>query len=78
VVRAIVSLGSSLGKKVIAEGIETKSQLEQLREMGCEAGQGFHLSRPLSARKVDQLLDTLAQAEARHRPAAESMPSLLH
>ena len=57
IVRAIVSLGASLGKTVVAEGIETESQFSQLRALGCENGQGFHLSRPLSPGDVEQLLD---------------------
>ena len=48
VVAAIVQLGSTLRKAVVAEGIETEDQMEQLRELGCEMGQGFHLSTPLS------------------------------
>ena len=48
VVRAIVMLGRSLKKSVIAEGIETPAQLQQLRELGCELGQGFHLAKPLT------------------------------
>ena len=56
VVRAIVNLGGSLGKAVIAEGIETASQFDQLREMGCRVGQGFHMSRPLTPQAVDSLL----------------------
>ena len=56
VVRAIVHLGNSLGKSVIAEGIETRGQFAQLHEMGCEFGQGFHLSRPLEPHAVDALL----------------------
>ena len=48
VVAAIVQLGSTLRKAVVAEGIETADQVEQLRELGCELGQGFHLSTPLS------------------------------
>ena len=63
VVRAIVNLGNSLGKAVIAEGIETASQFDQLREMGCQVGQGFHMSRPLTPQGVDALLArTLAEA----------------
>jgi predicted signal transduction protein with EAL and GGDEF domain len=57
IVRAIVSLGATLGKAVVAEGIETSSQFAQLRELGCENGQGFHLSRPLTVAEVDLLLD---------------------
>ena len=59
IVRAIVSLGASLGKVVVAEGIETQSQFAQLRELGCENGQGHHLSRPLAPMEVDLLLDSI-------------------
>ncbi|HNW64661.1 MAG TPA: EAL domain-containing protein [Piscinibacter sp.] len=59
VVRAIVTLGASLGKSVIAEGIETESQFDQLRGMGCESGQGYHLSRPLAVENVELLLDRI-------------------
>ena len=59
IIRAIVSLGASLGKSVIAEGIETQSQFTQLQQLGCENGQGFHLSRPLSGSEVDLLLDRM-------------------
>ncbi len=59
IVRAIVSLGATLGKSVVAEGIETVSQLAQLRELGCEHGQGFHLSRPLSVEQANALLECL-------------------
>ena len=63
VVHAIVKLGNSLGKSVVAKGIETASQYDQLREMGCGVGQGFHMSRPLTAQGVDALLvRTLCEA----------------
>ena len=45
--RAIVGLAHSLGMDVVAEGIEQRSQLDRLREMGCESGQGFLFSRPV-------------------------------
>ena len=57
IVRAIVSLGATLGKAVVAEGIESETQLGQLRELGCASGQGFHLSRPLRPDEVERLLD---------------------
>jgi diguanylate cyclase (GGDEF)-like protein/PAS domain S-box-containing protein len=59
IVRAIVSLGAALGKTIIAEGIESSSQFAQLRGLGCENGQGFHLSRPLTPHEVDLLLDCI-------------------
>jgi diguanylate cyclase (GGDEF)-like protein len=46
VLRAIHALGTSLGLEIIAEGIETPEQLQALRGMGCEYGQGFLLARP--------------------------------
>ncbi|MDG6095018.1 EAL domain-containing protein [Acetobacter sp. AN02] len=49
VVKAIISLGQTLGKRVIAEGIETESQLAWLRDHGCELGQGYYFSPPLPA-----------------------------
>ncbi|MBS0445040.1 MAG: EAL domain-containing protein [Proteobacteria bacterium] len=72
VVRAIVLLGNSLGKHIIAEGIETPAQAEQLRQMGCAAGQGFHLSRPLSTEMIDRMLDAMAA-----RNAAPVLPSFM-
>ncbi len=64
IVRAIVSLGASLGKSVIAEGIETQSQFAQLQQLGCEKGQGFHMSRPLAAGEVELLLDAMIATES--------------
>ncbi len=68
IVRAIVSLGASLGKTVVAEGIESVSQLAQLRDLGCEHGQGFHLSRPLDPAQATALLECLV-LESSERPA---------
>jgi diguanylate cyclase (GGDEF)-like protein/PAS domain S-box-containing protein len=59
IIRGIISLGNSLGKSVVAEGIETNSQLGQLRELGCEYGQGWQLSRPLTPAEVELLLDSV-------------------
>src|SRR4051794_29857443 len=58
VVRAIVTLGHALGKAVVAEGVETEVQLAFLRELGCDAAQGFLLARPQPAVEVRQLLAT--------------------
>ncbi len=56
VIKAIVFMAHTLGRTVVAEGIETPEQLERLCAMGCEAGQGFHLSRALSAARVEAAL----------------------
>ncbi|WP_418314799.1 putative bifunctional diguanylate cyclase/phosphodiesterase [Piscinibacter sakaiensis] len=59
VIRAIVLLGHSLDKQVVAEGIETQDQLAQLRELGCDVAQGYLISRPLDEAAVDSFLDRL-------------------
>jgi diguanylate cyclase (GGDEF)-like protein/PAS domain S-box-containing protein len=48
-VRAIVALGRNLGKRVVAEGVESQAQLALLRQLGCDAAQGFLLGRPQEA-----------------------------
>jgi diguanylate cyclase (GGDEF)-like protein len=48
IVQAVIDLGHALGLQVIAEGVETPEQLEQLRQLGSELGQGFYFSEPLS------------------------------
>ena len=53
IVKQIIQLASNLGLKTIAEGIETEAQSITLREMSCDAGQGYHLSRPID---LEQLL----------------------
>lgn len=57
VARAVISLGHSLGLRVIAEGIETESQLTALRELGCEAGQGYYFGHPMDGERCRALLD---------------------
>lgn len=53
IVRTIVNLAHSLGLSVVAEGIETESQYQALREMGCEYAQGYHFSRPILLDQID-------------------------
>jgi diguanylate cyclase (GGDEF)-like protein/PAS domain S-box-containing protein len=56
IVDVIINLSHKLGYKVIAEGIETKEQLDLLKEMGCDIGQGYYFSRPVNAEKMEALL----------------------
>ena len=55
-VSTMVVMGRGLGLSVLAEGIETAAQRRRLVEIGCEAGQGFHFSRPLPAAQIRPLL----------------------
>ncbi|HKG56931.1 MAG TPA: EAL domain-containing protein, partial [Candidatus Limnocylindrales bacterium] len=53
---AIVALGRTLGLTIVAEGIEEPGQLDRLRELGCQLGQGFLLGRPMPAEDIEELL----------------------
>ena len=56
IVRAILTLAKTLNLSVTSEGIETPEQLEQLREMGSDRGQGFYFAHPLTPEMVNGLL----------------------
>ena len=55
-VETIIVMAHALGKRVVAEGIETVEQLDFLRERRCDVAQGFFLARPLSGQAVTELL----------------------
>ncbi|KQZ31538.1 diguanylate cyclase [Caulobacter sp. Root1472] len=52
IVKAVITLGSSMGMKVVAEGVEDQDQLEALADYGCDQIQGYHFSRPMPAAMV--------------------------
>ena len=56
VVRAIIELAHGMNMQAIAEGIETQTQLEVLQQLGCDFGQGYHLSRPMTQQQLNELL----------------------
>ena len=57
VAHAMVQLGHSLGKQVVAEGVETPRELAMLRQMECDLAQGHLFSRPKPAGVIDSLLE---------------------
>ncbi|MGH8371325.1 MAG: putative bifunctional diguanylate cyclase/phosphodiesterase, partial [Gammaproteobacteria bacterium] len=56
IISAIINLGKSLNVKVVAEGAETREQLEFLRRYRCDLIQGYHFSKPLPADEFSRLL----------------------
>ncbi len=59
VVRAIVTLATTLGKRLVAEGVETEAQAEQLRQLGCHELQGYLLGRPATPQALAGALGTV-------------------
>jgi diguanylate cyclase (GGDEF)-like protein/PAS domain S-box-containing protein len=66
IVTAVIGMGKSLHMRVVAEGVETREQLEILQEHGCPQGQGYYFCRPVPAEEFGHLLesDTVATAVA--------------
>jgi diguanylate cyclase (GGDEF)-like protein len=56
VVSALVDLGHALGLTVVAEGVESECQLEQLRELGCDAAQGYAIGHPVGEEQLEAQL----------------------
>jgi len=56
IVQTIVTLAHNLGMEVIAEGIETQTQLEKLQGFNCELGQGYLFSKPVDSRTATQFI----------------------
>ncbi len=56
-VRTIMDLGRTLGRTVVAEGIEDQIELDGLLELGCELGQGYHFGRPVAAVDIEHELE---------------------
>ncbi|MEO0540848.1 MAG: EAL domain-containing protein [Cyanobacteria bacterium P01_A01_bin.105] len=61
IAHTIITLSHQLGMTVVAEGIETQAQLQKLRDMGCDYGQGYFFAKPLTAAKATELLQQPAQ-----------------
>jgi EAL domain-containing protein (putative c-di-GMP-specific phosphodiesterase class I) len=56
IVKTIVMLAANLGMQVIAEGVETADQLDQLKFLKCQYGQGYLFAKPLAAPDADRFL----------------------
>ncbi len=57
IVQTIITLARSFGIKVIAEGVETKEQLQQLKTLDCEGAQGYFFSKPLCFAEIKEFVE---------------------
>ena len=68
--RTIVQLARTLRLSTVAEGIETPEQLSQLRDLGCEQGQGYYFAQPLTSDDITGLPADQADAMVFHAGTA--------
>ena len=59
----MVVMAHKMGIQVIAEGVESQAQLEQLKAIGCDYAQGYHLGRPMAAAEFERLVPLAAQVQ---------------
>jgi EAL domain-containing protein (putative c-di-GMP-specific phosphodiesterase class I) len=69
---AIVQLGNTLHLQTVAEGIEQAHQVDDLRALGCQFGQGFYFAKALPVAQVDELLSQFG------RPPEATDPTTRH
>jgi EAL domain-containing protein (putative c-di-GMP-specific phosphodiesterase class I) len=77
IVKSTIDMAHGLGLKVVAEGIENLETWKLLQAWGCDVGQGFYLSRPVSAGDLAQTVATLAERQQSvqgHKRCAVSSP----
>jgi len=77
IIAAIIALAHSLNMKVVAEGVETPSQLEKLSTMNCDEVQGYLLGKPLSVSDFEHLLSRQTIKTVSPEPLDASEPSFL-
>jgi EAL domain-containing protein (putative c-di-GMP-specific phosphodiesterase class I) len=63
-VQSTIALAHSLGRRVVAEGVETRELLELLTKMGCDVGQGFVIGRPMSLESLKRRLTAAGRRAA--------------
>ena len=61
IVNAMINIGKSLKQRVVAEGVETRPQLDLLQRHGCDEGQGCYFSHPVTAEQVEKMFNTEVQ-----------------
>lgn len=86
IVHTIISLADNLGMDVVAEGIETVEQADELKSLGCQYAQGYFFSKPISKGSVEALLNsamrgtdkcgTMTELSTRFRAAQPALTSI--
>ncbi|HWL35767.1 MAG TPA: EAL domain-containing protein [Frankiaceae bacterium] len=78
IVRAVVGMASALGLDTIAEGVESRAQLDELTELGCAFAQGFYFARPEPRQSIDALIAQRPEWPGLARTPSEVTPLQRH
>lgn len=73
IVDLIIQIGSKMGLTVLAEGVETKSQVDYLQENHCLKAQGFFYSKPLPQKEAEALISASCMKDVRQRESGSSI-----
>jgi EAL domain-containing protein (putative c-di-GMP-specific phosphodiesterase class I) len=65
IVQMVIDLAHTLEMEVVAEGVESEGQAQQLKEMGCDLGQGFYFAEPLPPKEASTFLGGVALSASR-------------
>lgn len=72
IIQTIIKLAANLGMDVVAEGVESEEQLNFLKDMNCEFGQGYYYSKPLDSNAAFALVEKFSQTnQAKNIPVSE-------
>ena len=78
IVRSIIDLASALGLRVVAEGVETQEAWDRLAVYGCDAAQGWYLSKALPADQITTWLKEFGHDARAGRSSANGVPPQTH
>jgi predicted signal transduction protein with EAL and GGDEF domain len=73
-VHSVIDLSHSLGMSVVAEGIEDGATLARLAELGCDVGQGFHMSQPIPVPQLEAWMETSRWGMPREKQNGTATP----
>lgn len=72
IIQTIIKLAANLGMDVVAEGVESEEQLNFLKDMNCEFGQGYYYSKPLDSKAAFDLIEKFSQTnQTKNIPVSE-------
>jgi EAL domain-containing protein (putative c-di-GMP-specific phosphodiesterase class I) len=75
IVEAVITLAHALGMEVVAEGVETAVQVDQLCRLECDVGQGYYFAKPLPASAIEAWWRGSAGADAPTTPVGDPVPA---